>query len=123
MEHEAGNIDYISVARKILKNLGVSFPNGSYKEAIAALQSNSFLGWRICSKEEAQKYADVGVTSIGVVAEKLIIILPDLDTNDLLGTIIVNITNHPCIKHSSQFNTSKNPPTIFFAYSYGHIYW
>ena len=123
MEHEAGNIDYFSVARNILKKLGVAFPTGSYEEAINAMKNNCFLGWRACSKDEAQKYANVGVTAIAINAGKIIIIRPDQNTDDLLGTIFVDIDNHPCIKHTTQLNDSQNAYTMYYAYSYGHIYW
>lgn len=71
-----GVTDSLTVARTVLKNCGVPLPQGDCAEIISALSSNDFAGWRQCTREEAQEYANNGIAAIGISSESILIIEP-----------------------------------------------
>lgn len=72
--------DPISIIRSVLGNCDIDFPYGDCRGILAALSENDFTGWRTCSYEEAKKFADEGVPTVGINADRVILIAPDSDS-------------------------------------------
>lgn len=72
--------DPISTIRSVLGNCDIDFPYGDCRGILAALSENDFTGWRACSYEEAKKFADEGVPTVGINTDRVILIAPDSDS-------------------------------------------
>lgn len=113
--------DSLTSARLVFNNLGVAFPHGDLKSIIEVLDTNVYLGWRACEKENVQKYADMGIASVGVSESSVIVILPNQSVPNLAfdKTISEHDGRFTCcccdIPDEIQ-NTMK-----FYVYSYGYI--
>ncbi len=113
--------DPLNMARKIFDNLGVAFPKGDLTKIIDILKSSSYMGWRPCAKEDVQKYADLGVASIGIDLNHIVIILPDDKiSNFAYDKSLEQITND-IAKHISAIADEESHEMLFFVYSYGYI--
>ena len=108
----------LTVARKLFKNLGISFPQGNSTEQILPiLNTNSFLGWRHNFWEDAQKYADIGIVSIGIDNQNIIILLPSQEIPILTNISDVISVKHPCVKHTDDLSDEEYNMD-FFSYRY-----
>ena len=108
----------LTVARKLFKNLGISVPQGNSTEQILPiLNANSFLGWRHNSWEDAQKYADIGIVSIGIDNQNIIILLPSQEIPILTNISDVISVKHPCVKHTDDLSDEEYNMD-FFSYRY-----
>ncbi len=56
----------LELTRDICNNMGVALPHGNVSEVSQILETDDYMFWRSCSKEEAQEYADNGVAAIAV---------------------------------------------------------
>lgn len=113
--------DSISVARKIFDNLGVAFPKGDLTKIMDILKSGSYMGWRLCAKDDVQKYADLGVASVGIDSNHVVIITPDSKiSNFAYDKSLEQITND-IAKHISSVTDEESHEMLFFVYSYGYI--
>ena len=110
----------IEVANKIFTNLGVSFPHGNYNEVFDTLKTEKFLGWVTCSRNEVQRFANIGVASLGIDSEKIIVIIPDYDINDLTASSDIVQANNTFVRHSSELDNEEYADLQFFVYSYGY---
>lgn len=112
------NNDKMMIVRRIFANLGVAFPHGSLDEIISILRSKNYLGWRQCSFNDVQRYADAGVASIGISHTNVIIILPDDKVTNLAADNEIKSIHMDFVKHSIELaDEQKN--MLFFVYSYG----
>ena len=118
-QKDLASADSMTVVRKILNNLGVSFPNGTLKEIIRILKGKSFLGWRPCSGDDAQRYADLGVTSIAIDSARVIILCPDPKLPNLSDKAELEKQKNENVKHLSELSEKDNEKLLFFTYSYG----
>ena len=115
------NDDRMVIARKIFSNLGVAFPIGDLDEIISILKSKNYLGWRQCSFNDVQKYANAGVASIGINHTDIVIILPDKKIANLAADNELQSIRISLIKHSNELaDEQKN--LLFFVYSYGYVF-
>ena len=64
VKNESADKDGLDTVRAILKNLGIGFPKGDVKEIRASLETEDFMGWRICSPEEAKESISNGTPVI-----------------------------------------------------------
>lgn len=48
--------DTDSTVIEILKNLGVPFPHGNLQEVRSVLNSNNYMGWNKCTREQKLKH-------------------------------------------------------------------
>lgn len=79
LKHEqADECDSLSCARRILKNMGVSLPNGDISEVHDTLKSDDYMGWRSCTMQERHQDADEGIPAIGI-RESYMVILQNMD--------------------------------------------
>ena len=109
----------LDVARKLFRNMGISFPQGSSTEQIITiLKTNTFLGWRQNSREDAQKYADIGIVSIGMNNEKIVVILPDDNTPILTNISDIISVENPNVKHTQKLTDEEKKSMLFFSYRY-----
>lgn len=109
----------LKVVRRLFKNLGISFPHeGACDQLLHILKTNAFLGWRENSWEDAQKYADLGIVSIGINTSKVILILPDESTPILTNIQDVISAENPNVKHSSNLSDDEKRNMYFFSYRY-----
>ena len=69
----------LDVVRASLKNMGLYIPNGSYEHILQVLSTNTYMNWRACTPEDAQKAANDGRTVIGINPTAAFIILPQDD--------------------------------------------
>lgn len=115
-ETEAKNS--LEVAKRILKNLGVSFPNGNLENILRILRSQEYMGWKRQDVKYAQKFADVGVAAIGIDSTKVIILLPDEKTNNLAYELSLNKVKCDSVKHTLELSPEEIKGLQFFAYSY-----
>ncbi len=52
--------------KNILNKMGVPLPNGDLQDVFNTLQTNSYMGWRMCTLQDAQTFANQGIATIGV---------------------------------------------------------
>lgn len=100
------SVDTVSVVREILSHCGVDFPYGSCRGVLDTLSSNDFTGWRECSAEEAEKYANEGIPAVGVSSECVFLIEP----ND------IDLENQYILKINSA-NRDEQEKSKYYAYS------
>lgn len=120
LERDLSKSESIDVAKRILKNLGAAFPHGDYSRVLDALNTQKYLGWRSCKREDVQKYANVGIASIGIDNNKIIIILPNHEVNDLAAFDGFDCINNSYVKHSTELDREEHDNMRFFVYSYGY---
>ena len=108
------------MARKILDNLGVALPQGDFKKILSILKSDTYMGWRHCTRDEAEKIAEIGVPAMAIDEEELFIIKPSAKIHDFSAYPELSKLDSPVVKYASDVNisTSKKPMS-YFAYCYG----
>ena len=67
------------IVRASLRHMGLYIPNGSYEQILQVLSTNTYMNWRTCTPEDAQKAANDGKTVIGINPTAAFIILPQDD--------------------------------------------
>lgn len=112
------NSDNEKLIKIILNNLGVAFPCGDNKEKIRKLETNSFMGWGKSDLENAQNFANVGVAAIGIAENKVYIILPDEETNDLIESDEIKAIKSDFLKRADELTDEEKETMRFFVYSY-----
>lgn len=115
------NIDSLSFAKKVFDNLGVAFPHGDLNEITNILNNSKYLGWRNCSQDQAQKYANIGIPTIGLDSSKIIIIIPDNEIDDLCGFEDVSHITHENAKRIDEIIDDEDCENLkYYTYSYGY---
>lgn len=114
--------DSITVAKKILDNLGVAFPNGNLDGIIQILKSKTYMGWNPCTREDAQRYANIGIATIAISPEKVIIIIPDKSIVNFSGDTNLQNAKNKYVMHSDDLSKEDIENALFFAYSYGYTF-
>ncbi|MBR2848542.1 MAG: hypothetical protein IKB87_03695 [Clostridia bacterium] len=112
--------DAMSAVRKLFDNLGVAFPQGTFTEILSVLKNDTFLGWRSCSCDETQKYADIGIPAIGVANDKTIIIPPKEAISILTANKEIEKLKSTYIKYAAELTAEERENMCFFVYSYGY---
>ena len=75
--NDSSDLPEVDIIKSIFDNLGVAFPNRDIAVISEFLNSNTYLGWRECTPEHAQRFADLGIAAIAVDLERVIIIYPN----------------------------------------------
>ncbi len=104
--------DSLSTARAIFKNLGVALPQGDIKRVFDTIKTNSYMGWRSCTMEEAQEAANKGTAAIGISENKIVVI----SANDQEQPVTRTASVMPLDENTSAFEVSG---LMYYSYSYG----
>lgn len=73
LKHE-NTEDSLSTARAIFNNMGVALPNGDMKEVYETVKTDNYMGWKVCSMQEAQAAADNGTAAIGISEDRIVVL-------------------------------------------------
>ncbi len=73
--------DCLEAAKAVFKNMGVALPGGDLKEVAETLKTNDYMGWRSCTMQQAQEYANNGTAAIGI-SENRMVVLSAADEED-----------------------------------------
>ena len=115
------NIDSLSFAKKVFDNLGVAFPHGDLNIITNILNNSKYLGWRNCSQDQAQKYANIGIPTIGINSNKIVIIIPNAEIDDLCGFEDISDITHENVKLVEELSEDEVYENLtFYTYSYGY---
>lgn len=113
--------DNMMIVRRIFSNLGVAFPLGDLDEIISVLKSKTYMGWRQCSLNDVQRYANAGVASIGIARTGIIVILPDEKIVNFSADKELVLIKKDFIKHTNELSCDEKN-MMFFVYSYGFVF-
>ncbi len=113
--------DSQTVTRMICRNLGVAYPHGDNKEVIRILNGKRFLGWTPVTCEDAQRFADLGVATIGINEEKTVVVCPSDDLFILTDLPEPARAQNEYVRHTKEIASEEREKLQFFAYSYGHV--
>ncbi|MCI8371707.1 MAG: hypothetical protein HFI75_04795 [Lachnospiraceae bacterium] len=69
--------DSLLASREIFRNLGIPFPNGDYTEVLRTMMSGVYMGWSICTIEQAAQCADQGIPAVGLSTSRVIVVMPE----------------------------------------------
>lgn len=108
------NIDSAELARRILNNCGVSFPNAGVADIAEALASEDYMGWRKCSAAQAIEYANSGTPVVGIDLNGVTVVVPNDEENQQEQE--ATITCETCVVHASNFSTQGNLNVQYYAY-------
>lgn len=64
----------LTTAKNILNKMGIPLPNGNFQDIFNILQTNNYMGWRLCTLHEAQISANKGIPAIGISKNKISIL-------------------------------------------------
>ena len=109
--------DSFQEARAIFKNLGVALPQGNGGEVLTALQTNDYMGWRSCTREEAQRYANNGIATIGISKDRIVVLTASVEEDETEEPIAVGTPTVMTL--SSESSEDVVSDLAFFAYNYG----
>jgi len=70
---ELSNSNLLAI-KTILNKMGIPLPNGNLQDVIHILQTNNYMGWRLCTLQSAQTWANQGIPSIGIGKNKISIL-------------------------------------------------
>ena len=104
--------DTLITARRIFRNLGVAFPQGTISEVITVLDCGDYMGWNACNAEQARYCANNGYTAIGITQERLVIILPD--SNEVRVRSAAPEVTHPVASEISKMSDEEISTMQFF---------
>lgn len=68
--------DSVDAVRKILSCCDVDFPYGECEDVLNALSNNNFAQWHECSLDNAIKFANEGIPTVGVSKKQVMVIIP-----------------------------------------------
>lgn len=93
LKHELNRFktDTVENVRKIFKAMGVSLPNGNISEIHKILKTNKYMGWRLCTMEQAREASNNGIAAVGINDSKMAVIVVDnenlIPTNDYVISV------------------------------------
>lgn len=111
--------DSLTVVKKILTCLGVSFPNGSLEDIIKILETNIYMGWRSCSLETAGRFADLGVAAVAMDSKKVIIICSSEHFSNLSYNFKTDQIINDYVKYIDDLQEEEYKNLHYFTYNYG----
>ena len=109
--------DSVFAARTVFKNCGVAFPEGNCTDVLSTLMSNDYVGWRMCTIEEAQMCANEGKAALGISEEQVVIVKPE-EEKVLVKSTFVNPKARSGFAGTIDVMKNKRESEMqFFAYS------
>lgn len=88
-EPAAQTEDSLTTARAIFNNMGVALPSGDLPEIMEVLQTNEYMGWKACTREEAQQAANNGIAAIGIRADQIVVLAAEDEDEPVAQTASV----------------------------------
>ena len=107
--------DSAVVTRKIMNNCGVGFPHGNNLEIMLTLLSEDYMGWRSCTRTDAQQMANNGIATIGVSPERAVVI--KAEGGEEINNLLVLDENSEYAATISELPLAQTYNMAFFNYS------
>lgn len=107
------------VIKRLLDNMGTSFPTVSYEEALNIFKNQNYLGWRNCPVEDAQTYSNLGIPTIAVDKSTVILIYPDATVSNMSFEKGHDINKNESVKTYADLTEEQINNMNFFSYRYG----
>ena len=89
-EAQAQSDDSLQVTRAICNELGVALPQGDLAQVAEVLATDDYMGWKACTKEEAQGAANNGIPAIGISNEQIVVLAADDEEQPVAHAVAVN---------------------------------
>ena len=118
--NDSSDLPEVDIIKSIFDNLGVAFPNRDIAVISEFLNSNTYLGWRECTPEHAQRFADLGIAAIAVDLERVIIIYPNEKIGNLSCLNDPEKSERKTIKTVSELQEENSGYVRYYSYSYGY---
>ena len=115
-EQSAQTDDSLATARAIFDNMGVALPQGDIKTVYETIKTDNYMGWKSCTKQEAQAAADKGTAAIGISEDRIVV----LSAND---------EEQPVAQTASVMSLDENTSAYavagleYYSYSYGTTFY
>lgn len=100
----------LSMVKAILNKMGVPLPTGDLQDIFHVLQTNNYMGWRLCTLCDAQEFASKGIASIGIGKNRISI----LSVPDEAG---IMIGDEPIISLTESTNPYSIADMLFYSYT------
>lgn len=105
------NSDCNLVAVKtILNKMGIPLPNGNLHDVFNILQTNNYMGWRLCTLSDAQTFANRGIAAIGISENRISILT---ETNEQVS----KLNNEAVISLDESTNIHSVSNMLFYSYT------
>ena len=105
--------DSAGAAKAIFDNMGVPFPAGSCGEILLTLMSEDYMGWRSCTRLEAQEYANAGTAAVGINGEHVVVILPEEGDGLAASTVQADASSYA--RQTADISTTERITMQFYA--------
>ena len=100
----------LSTAKNILNKMGIPLPNGNLQDVFNILQTNNYMGWRLCTLQDAQILANKGVPAIGISKNRISILK---EANEQAS----RINNEAVISLSESTNIYSVADMLFYGFT------
>ena len=108
--------DSVQVARAIMDNCGVALPTGNCTDILRTLISG-YMGWKSCTKSEAQGYANAGIAAIGIDTNHVLVVSPKEDTIEVASAMEVPEDASVYARTASEISADEQMTLQYFAYA------
>ena len=113
-EAQAQSEDSLEVTRAICNELGVALPLGDLAQVAEVLATDDYMGWKACTKEEAQEAANSGIPAIGISNDQIVM----LAAEDEEQPVAQAISLLPVCNDSVTGNVEEG---VYYAYQHSTI--
>ena len=86
---QAQSEDSLQVTRAICNELGVALPQGDLVQVAEVLATDDYMGWKACTKEEAQEAANNGVPAIGISNDQIVMLVAEDEEQPVANAVAV----------------------------------
>ena len=107
------------VIKRLLDNMGTSFPTVSYEKVLNIFKKQNYLGWRNCPVEDAQTYSNLGIPTIAMDQSTVILIYPDSTVPNLSFEKEHDIIKNESVKTYAELTEEQRKNMKLFSYRYG----
>lgn len=108
----------IETVRAVCKNLGTELPDGDVREISEVLKTNDYMGWRSYNINDAKFCADIGIATIGIDDDKIVILADNADKNNP-SMLTKNSTDDIIMTVTDETSALSVGNMQFYSYSYG----
>lgn len=107
--------DNLELVRCILDNLSIPLPKGDYQDVLCTLLNGEYMNWIQCFKKQAHQSANLGLATIGLTKDDIVVIEPD-ESVLTLGTGLKDSAN-PVARTVEEITQEEQCEMQFFAFS------